>query len=371
MDASTQLRHDIIRRAKTIVVKVGTAVLTLPGGRLHRRRISHLAAQLQALRTAGKSVVLVSSGAVGAGVGELNLSERPEDLPGLQGAAAIGQPLLMRAWHDSFARLGTHVAQILVTRADFESRAGYLNIGNTIRALHSWNAIPVFNENDTVAVEELRFGDNDGLAALTTHMVGADLLILLSSVDGLLGPDGPLDVVDRVDSGVKGLVSTSMTALGRGGMGSKLEAVGRVTAAGEAVIIANGKKTDVLRRILSGEKEGTLFLPAGQRQSARLRWIGQAARPAGRIHVDAGAVEAVRKGKSLLPSGVVRIEGRFNKGDVVGLVGPEGSEFARGLASYPAVEAEKIRGLKTGQILGVLGSKPYDELIHRDYLVLV
>jgi glutamate 5-kinase len=320
---------------------------------------------------------VVSSGAVGAGVGELKLPGRPGDLPGLQAAAAVGQPLLMRAWHDSFEKFSRRVAQILVTRQDFENRTGYLNIGNTIRALHERDVIPIINENDTVAVEELGFTDNDGLAALMTHMVGADVLVILSGVDGLLAPvEGsaeprPLDVVPKITAEVMALVSDDKSSLGRGGMGNKLAAVASVTRAGEAVVIAGGKKADVLTRVFAGELEGTLFLPEGERTAARLRWIGQAARPAGKVVVDAGAAEAVKKGKSLLPSGVRGHEGRFARGDVIAIADAEGREFARGLANYSAEEVGRIKGLKTAQIAAVLGEKPYDEVVHRDYLVIL
>jgi glutamate 5-kinase len=395
------MRRETFRRCRSAVVKVGTGVLTRAGGGLDGRRIAALAGQIDGLRKSGKSIVVVSSGAVGAGVAELGLPGRPGDLPGLQAAAAVGQPLLMRAWHDAFEKLGTRTAQILVTRADFENRTGYLNIGNTIRALHERDVVPVINENDTVAVEELGFTDNDGLAALMTHMIGADVLVILSTVDGLLAPAAttdakapaepaadrantagressnavaelrPLDVVAKIDAAVLALVNSDTSALGRGGMAGKLAAVAGVTRAGEAVVIAGGGRPDVLTRIFAGEVEGTLFLPAGERTAARLRWIGQAARPKGRITVDAGAVEAVKKGKSLLPSGVRGCEGRFARGDVVAVAGPDGVDFARGLVNYSAEEVGRIKGLKTAQMAAVLGEKPYDEVVHRDYLVMV
>ena len=371
---SAALRRELLVRAKSVVVKVGTGVLTLPGGRLNRRRIGGLARQVHALAAAGKRVVLVSSGAVGAGIGRLNLPGRPTETPALQAVAAVGQPLLMRAWSDCFARLGRPVAQILVTRADFANRTSYLNMADCIRALAAHDAVAILNENDTIAVEELRFTDNDGLAALMTHMTAADVLVLLTSVDGFLapGPDGrlaALDVVERITPEIKGLVGAERTNLGRGGMATKLDAVARVTRSGNAVVIANGRKAGVLTRVFAGQTEGTLFAPAGPKQPARLRWIGQAARTTGRLIVDAGAAAAVASGKSLLPGGITAVEGAFLRGDVVAIVTAEGDEFARGLVNYSAAEVARIRGLRTGQIAGVLGQKPYDEVIHRDHLV--
>jgi glutamate 5-kinase len=369
------LRRKVFSRARTVVVKVGTGVLTLAGGRLNKARIRHLAEQVQRLRAVGKSVVIVSSGAVGAGIGRLNLPGRPADLAGLQGAAAVGQPLLMRAWSDAFGKFGVPVAQILVTRGDFENRTAYLNMESALRGLAAQNAVAILNENDTVAVEELRFTDNDGLAALICHLTAADVLVLLTSVDGLLAPVNgelvPFDVVERITPSVRAVVGAEKTSLGRGGMATKLDAVARVTAGGAAVVIANGKKSGTIDRVFAGETEGTLFPPTGKREPARLRWIGQAARPAGRLAVDAGAAAALAAGKSLLPGGVTGCEGRFERGDVVAVVSAEGNEIARGLANYSSDEVARIKGLKTARIAEVLGSKPFDEVIHADHLVLV
>ena len=373
------LRQEIATAATTLVVKVGTRVLTHPDGRLDHERITGLAEQIHRVVATGRKVVLVSSGAVGAGMGRLGLPRRPTDLAHLQAVAAVGQSVLVEAYERAFADHGYHAAQVLLTADDLNSRIRYLNARNTILTLLQLGAVPVINENDTVAVDELlhTFGDNDRLAAIVTNLIRAPLLVLLSDVDGLYDGD-PADpesrvipVVRRLEADVLALARDRSAGLGKGGMASKLEAARLVTVGGESVIIAGGRTPDVLPRIIAGETVGTLILAQGQTVAARKRWIGLTVEPRGRLRLDAGAREAIeRDGRSLLPIGVVDVEGDFAKGDVIALRGPDGAEFARGLTNYASDDVRRIKGLKTGRIAAALGHCPYDEVIHRDNMVI-
>ncbi len=368
---ASALRKEVIARCRRIVVKVGTNVLCDDGGRLDLSSVDRLASQIAALMKSGRKVSLVSSGAIGSGMGELSLASRPKTMPQLQAAAAVGQGRLMQAFHDVFARYGVKVAQVLLTRDDFEDRSRYLNIRNTLAALEEFGALPIINENDTVAVEEIRFGENDVLAALVTTMLGAELLVFLTTVDGVMKEGAILDVIADVDDQTMALVRGDRSTLGSGGMGSKLTAAAMVTRAGEVAVIANAATPAVLERLLAGEKLGTVFVPAKRRLSSRRRWIGQAARPAGKIVVDAGAARALLAGgKSLLPSGITAVAGQFERGDTVAVLDSAGKEIARGLTNYSAEEIDKIKGLKTSAIAEELGEKPYDEVIHRNNMTV-
>jgi glutamate 5-kinase len=373
------VRQEVVTQARTVVVKVGTNVLTAADGRLDPARLQGLADQIQRLRQTGRQVALVSSGAIGAGLGRLGLGKRPSDLRQLQACAAIGQSFLMRAYQECLDRHGTNTAQILLTAGDFDSRARYLNVRNTILTLFEWNVLPIINENDTVSVAEIKFGDNDHLAAMVTNLLQAPLLILLTVVDGLHPADPSrdptarkLDTVPLIDGAIMDLAGGGTSSLGTGGMRSKLRAARLATAAGESVIMANGTNPGVLDAIFAAEPVGTLFLPHGGSVPAWKRWLGYTARPKGRLVVDAGALGAVKdKGRSLLPIGVLQAHGHFNKGDVVALCDREGHEFARGLTNYAAGDAQRIVGLRTEQIGEVLGSVPYEEIVHRDNLVVI
>jgi len=373
------LRQEIATAATTIVVKIGTRVLTQENGQLNAGRIEQLAEQVQKVISTGRKVVLVSSGAVGAGMGRLGLKRRPQDVAHLQAVAAIGQSLLVEAYERSLRTHGHHAAQVLLTAEDLEHRTRYLNARNTLLTLLEIGAVPVINENDTVAVDELKitYGDNDRLAAIVTNLIRAPLLVLLSDVDGLYDGDPAgagsrlIPLVERLDRSVLSLVRDRAGGLGTGGMASKLEAARLVTAAGENVIIAGGRNPDVLPRIIAGETVGTLILARGQTVAARKRWIGLTVEPRGRLVLDAGAREAIeRDGRSLLPIGVVEVEGDFGKGDVIALRGPDGTEFARGLTNYASDDIRRIKGLRTGRIAAALGHCPYDEVIHRDNMVV-
>ncbi len=369
---STQWRNDVVRKARRIVVKVGTSALTDDHGRLDAAFLEDLARQMAAAIDQGVAVTLVASGAVGAGMAELDLDQRPRTLPMLQATAAVGQGELMRRFHDVFGRLGIKVAQILVTRGDFENRKRYLNIRNTITALGDLGAVAIINENDSVAVDELRFGDNDVIAAHVTNMLRADLLVLLSVVDGVMKGSEVLDIIEDAEAGAAVLPTGESSRLGSGGMGAKLEAAHMVTSAGEVAIIANARTADILPRLLAGDRLGTLCTPAANKMNSRRRWIGQASRAAGRVFVDDGAAEALRaNGKSLLPSGITAVSGVFVAGDTVAVVDRRGRTVARGLSNYSAEQIDQIKGLKTSQISKVLGDKPYDVVVHRDNMVVL
>ena len=372
------VRQEILTQAHTVVVKVGTNVLTADDGRLDSLRLQSLADQIQRIRESGRKVALVSSGAIGAGVGRLGLGKRPTDLRQLQACAAIGQSFLMRAYQECFDQHNIHTAQILLTASDFDNRARYLNARNTIVTLFEWGVLPIINENDTVSVAEIKFGDNDHLAAMLTNLLQAPLLILLTNVDGLFSGDPHSDpraekiaTVASIDTSVMEMAGKSRSALGTGGMRSKLRAARLATAAGESVIMANGAEANMLDRIFACEPVGTLFLPHGTSLPAWKRWLGFTAQPKGKFLVNDGARAAVREqGKSLLPVGVLEVLGIFSKGDVLSLCDGTGVEFARGLTNYSSEAASKIIGLRTEKISAVLGSIPYEEIVHRDNLVV-
>ena len=373
------IRQEVVALAHTVVVKVGTNVLADAGGRLDRDRVRSVVDQLLRMRAGGKKVALVSSGAIGAGVGRLGLPGRPSDLRQLQACAAVGQNAMMALYEECLAPHGVHAAQLLLTAGDFDSRARYLNVRNTLQALFEWGCLPVINENDTVSVSEIKFGDNDHLAAMVTNLLQAPLLIILTTVDGLYSADPKTDAtaqllttVPHIDAKIASMAGTSHSALGTGGMRSKLRAARLATAAGESVIMANGSVPGALDRIMTAEPVGTLFLPHGGTLPAYKRWLGYTARPKGKLLLDAGAQSAVQqRGRSLLPVGVVAVTGSFGKGDVVALCDAAGHEVARGLSNYSSTDAEKVRGLTTERIAEALGTVPYVELVHRDNLARV
>ena len=382
---STPIRKDVLTAARSVVVKIGTQLLTraerpsdgvrgLPGGiALDTRFIGKVAGQVSKLRARGVRVTLVSSGAIGAGCAALGMTQRPTDVAEAQAVAAVGQRCLMTAWHQAFARRKLGVGQVLLTRSDFDDRVRFLNIRNCVSRLHELDCVPVLNENDAVAVEELRFGDNDYLAGLTTNALRADVLIMLTVVEGLLDEHG--GVIDRVDDVVGSLsaVRGDKSGWGSGGMGSKLEAARVVTEAGEVAIVASGKTKDVILRLLDGESGiGTVFAPAARKLDARSRWIGLTARPAGTVTVDDGAAAALtRRGKSLLATGITAMTGRFERGDVLLIRDAAGREVGRGLSNYASDELRVIAGRKTEEFELLLGRPGYSAVVHRDHLVLL
>jgi glutamate 5-kinase len=372
------LRQEIATAAHTLVVKVGTRILTGPDGLLNQDRVCALAEELHQVIASGRKVALVSSGAVGAGMGRLGIKHRPTDLAQLQAVAAVGQSALVEAYDRNLRTHGRHAAQVLLIADDLDNRTRYLNIRNTILTLLDLGAVPIINENDTVSVEELQttFGDNDRLAAMVTNLIRAPLLVLLSDVEGLYDGD-PAEAISKViptvmqlDESIWALVRDSSTGLSKGGMASKLKAASMAVTAGENVIIASGKHPGTLAKILAGEPVGTLFVAQGESVSSWKRWLGLTAQPRGRLTVDDGARRAIeQQGRSLLAIGIVGISGTFRKGDVVALDDSRGEEFARGLSNYAAEEIQRIKGLKTDQIAAALGYCPHDEVIHRDHLV--
>ncbi|MBW8884492.1 MAG: glutamate 5-kinase, partial [Planctomycetia bacterium] len=333
-----------------------------------------------AMHASDRRTVLVSSGAVGAGVGLLGLKTRPTDLAKLQAVAAVGQTHLIQSYDRVFAKHGRRAAQVLLTIEDVDDRLRYLNVRNTLHSLLDFGAVPIVNENDTVSVEELKttFGDNDRLAAMVTNLLRAPLLIVLSDIDGLYDGDPSLpasrlvSTVERIDEHVLAYVRDRKTGQSKGGMASKLEAARMVTTAGENMIIASGHETNILTRIMAGENVGTLFVAQGKGISPFKRWLGFSAQVRGRIQLDDGARKAiVEKGRSLLAAGVVGTQGEFQKGDVVALCDAEGTVIARGLTNYSSADVERIKGIKSEKIAQVLGQRPYEEVIHRDNLAIV
>jgi glutamate 5-kinase len=346
---------------------------------LHQATLERICCELIRLRKEGYQVVLVSSGAILAGMGRLGLTERPRSIPLKQAAAAVGQSLLMRHYEEAFAPHGQKLGQLLLTQEDFRSRHRYLNARNTLFTLLHLGVLPIINENDTVAIEEIRFGDNDHLSALVATLLGADLLIILTDLDGLYTADPRRDPdaeliheVPRRAAGLHFWADESGTGLGTGGMAAKVKAARRAAASGIPTVIANGLVEGILGQVVRGEVVGTVFQASTSRMRSRKRWLAFATERRGRITVDAGAKEAlIRNGKSLLPSGVVSVDGVFEGGEVVSLCDIDGVEFARGVASYDAAQVDQIKGIRSNQIEHTLGVKPFDEIVHRDNLVIL
>jgi len=362
----------VLRRARRVVVKIGSNLLA-PGGELDRRFIGSLAKQTAELVRCGREVLLVSSGSIAAGLKPLGMKKRPGDLPLLQAAAATGQGMLMHAYQTAFGRQDMVAAQILITRDGLENRQRYLNARNTVLALLKKKAVPVINENDTVSVDEIRIGDNDTLSALVASFSGADLLVMLTDVPGLLDADGTVvPHVEKIDGSVHSLVGSGKTAEGVGGMSTKLEAARIGRKSGFQTVVAPGREHHVLARVLDGEEIGTWFLAGEERPAARKQWLAFSQKSEGRIVVDDGAVRAlVERHKSLLPSGIVRTEGRFRAGAGVTITTRRGREVARGVSNYSAADIERIKGRKTSELATIVGEARFDEVVHRDNLTVV
>jgi glutamate 5-kinase len=366
-------------RVRRLVVKVGSALITTPRIGIDQKRIDALAADIAGARRA-REVVLVTSGAIVAGMARLALAERPRTIPEKQAAAAVGQSALMWHYDAAFKRHDVAVGQVLLTAQDIGDRTRYLNARNTLRMLLDLSVLPIVNENDTVAVEEIKVGDNDNLSALVASLIDADLLVLLTDVDGLYTADPAvtaearkLDTVDAVTDDILRFVWDRAAGVSVGGMATKLEAAQKAAASGIPMVIASGREEGVLTRLLAGEAVGTYFAPKADRLTARKRWIAFAVAPQGRLTVDAGALRALRdEGRSLLPSGIVEVGGDFVAGEVVAVVAQtDGREIGRGLVNFDAAELRKIRGAKTRQIEERLGYRGVDEVIHRDNLVIL
>jgi len=371
-------RHQNLCNVKLVVVKLGSAVLT-EKGRLNDPFFIRFAEEIAVLRKRGYRFVVVTSGAVAAGLEALGFSVPPTKIPEKQACAAIGQLRLMRRYEKAFADHEIVVAQILLTADDIRNRRRYLNARNTLKTLLEAQVLPLVNENDTVVVREIKFGDNDNLAALLTSLAEVDLLLLLTDLDGVYNCDPKTDGnaclvsrIDEVDEEVTGFVGASKSAVGTGGMMSKLEAARKAAAYGIPTVIANGRRPGVMARILAGDDEGTLFLPRVNRLSCRQHWLAFAVEPRGRLILDRGAVRALlEQGTSLLPSGIKLVEGDFGVGDPVSCLDPEAKEIARGLVTYSAVDIRKIAGRHSREIFACLGYDAGSEVIHRDNLALL
>ncbi len=361
--------------AKKVVVKIGTKVLTGKESVLDRARMKSLVDQISDIVSKNIKVVVVSSGAIGAGMKLLGFKERPKVLSKLQACAAVGQSHLMQIYNDLFKSHSLLAAQVLLTQEDLNERARYLNAKATLTTLLDEGVVPIINENDTISTDEIKFGDNDRLSSLVANLIEADLLILLSDVDGLYNSKNELvRTVGKISDEIESMAHKSKDELGTGGMVSKLQAAKMVTNSGITCIIENGKKDNILVDIISeaDRKTGTLFLPSSDRMAARKCWLLFGAKPKGRIRVDNGAKEAlIKKHKSLLASGIVSIDGDFKNNDIISIVDTEDKEFARGITNYPSKDIAKIKGKKTTEISKAIGYKGEDEVVHKDNLVIL
>lgn len=369
-----------LKDVKRIVIKVGSSTITYGNGKRNFSRIDRLAREIADLANQGKEIILVSSGAVAVGVDRLGLAAKPKTIPGKQAAAAVGQGVLMHTYEKIFAEYGQIVAQVLLTRMDSVDRHRYTNSRNTFLALLEHKVIPIVNENDVVAIDELKIGDNDNLSALVAGIIDADLLIILSDIDGLYtanpqnDPNAKLvpEVTD-ITPEIEASAGDAGSKVGTGGMFTKIQAAKMATSSGINMVIASGEEKDAISRILDGEEIGTLFVSRENRLQFRKRWLAFGARIAGKIVVDDGCAKAVRKagGCSILPAGITDVEGEFEAGNTISVVNKNGHELARGLANYSSEELDMIKGAKTSEIENILGHKHFDEVIHRDDLVIL
>lgn len=372
-------RQTLFDKAKRVVVKVGSAVLTQDRG-LNREVVNNLAQEITFLHNSGREVILVSSGAVAAGKKKLDISDSAElSIREKQALAAIGQSQLMHDYDEAFAKYNKTIAQILLTHSDLANRKRYLNVRNTLHTLFQLGVIPVINENDTVSTEELKFSDNDNLGALVANLIEADMFICLTDVDALYESNPSDDpnasaiyTVHKVTSEILKMAGNSKSILGTGGMLSKINAAKMVSAGGGSSFIGPGRKKDILKHLFSGEMVGTFFLPQKEKMQSRKRWIAYVLKPKGELVIDEGASRAIcSKGKSLLPSGILQVTGEFEEGESVRCYNEKGQAVAVGLTNFSSESIEKIRGLHTNKIEKVLGYKDSDEVVHRDNLVLL
>jgi glutamate 5-kinase len=372
------LRKDLVAGVKRIVVKIGSRVLTSKGEGLDFEVISPLVEQISDLAHAGKEVFVVSSGAVAAGIKALKLKDLPRTIPQKQAVAAVGQSHLIWAYERAFTQHRQRVAQVLLTHEDLRQRARYLNARTTLFTLIRLGTVPIINENDTVSVEEIKFGDNDSLSAMVADLVQADLLLILTDLEGVYTADPGLDPtatllaeIPRVTPAIEAMGGLPNHAVGRGGMFTKIQAAKKLAASGIPTIVANGFRPGIIAALLAGEAVGTLFHPERRLWRGRKRWIVTTLRPRGTLFIDEGAKAAVvSRGKSLLPSGILSVDGEFEFGDLVRCCDRSGLEFGRGLVNYPGRDVRLIKGLHTSKIEATLGHKHCDEVIHRDNLVV-
>jgi glutamate 5-kinase len=373
-------RKNYISKSKRIVIKIGSSLLTDSKKRgIRTRFLNQMAAQVKKLSDSRLQCVIVTSGAIAAGMFELGLGKRPKEMAKLQALAAVGQSSLMHRYEVAFKRRGLKVAQILLTREDLSNRSRYSNAQNTFMELFNHGIIPIVNENDSVAVEEIKFGDNDTLGVLVAHLCESDLLVLLTDTDGFFSEDPRLNPraeliseVVKLDPQMEKSASLSMSVVGTGGMQTKIQAAKNMMQSGVPMVIANGNTPSILNRILNSEKIGTFFQPSVKKMPSRKRWLAWSVKPKGSIIVDEGAKAAlVLKDKSLLPTGIKMVSGIWEKGEVVKIIGLDGGEIARGISNYSSRELELIKGMKTSEVSKKLGPVAADEVVHRDNLVKV
>jgi glutamate 5-kinase len=372
-------RKKILEKVRRIVVKVGSSILASVGEGLRHDVFGHLTKEISELKRQGYEIVLVSSGAIAAGMEKLGYKTRPQSITQKQATAAVGQTRLMNIYEGYFSRYQQMVAQVLLTHDDLSHRRRFLNARNTLLTLLELGIIPIINENDTVVVDEIKFGDNDNLSAFITNLIEADLLIILTDIDGLCDRDPRvhpnakcIPLIEDIDVDMGAIIGETTSEMSVGGMASKIQAAKKASRFGIPTVVACGTKREVLHQILKGKEIGTLILPKVETLSSRKHWIVFNLKPKGDVVVDEGAKKAiVQKGKSLLPSGVLEVRGAFDRGDSVSCLGPRGKEFARGLVNYNAQELDKIKGLQSEQIEKALGYKYSDEVIHRDDLVVL
>ena len=368
----------VVASARRVVVKVGSSLVTNDGRGLDLEAISRWAAQVARLRELGKQVILVSSGAIAEGMQRLGWSQRPQQIHELQAAAAVGQMGLARAYETHFGRHGVQTAQVLLTHADLADRPRYLNARSTLFTLLALGVVPVINENDTVVTDEIKFGDNDTLGALVTNLVEADVFVILTDQTGLFSADPRRDPEAKLvavamagDAALESMAGGTGSAISKGGMLTKVLAAKRAARSGAHTVIASGREPDVLLRLAAGEMIGTQLTAATEVLTARKQWLADHLLLKGRVVVDAGAAKAVRSGgRSLLPIGVIEVDGEFQRGDVIACLDPDGREIARGLANYSSAQTRQIARRPTGEIESVLGFIEEPELIHRDNLVV-
>lgn len=377
---NNEASREALKKAKRIVIKVGTSTITYANGKRNFSQIDRLAREISDLQNQGKEMILVTSGAVAVGVDRMGLPGKPKTIPGKQAAAAVGQGVLMHTYEKFFADYGQIVAQVLITKTEAIDRHRYTNTRNTFMELMRQRVIPIVNENDVVALDELKIGDNDNMSALVAGIVDADLVIILSDVDGLYTanpqthPDAVIvpevaEITPEIEASAGGVGS----ARGTGGMATKIQAAKAATSSGIHLVIASGTEKNAITSVLQGEELGTLFVSRENRLQFRKRWLAFGAKIAGSIVVDDGCAKAIRKagGCSILPAGVFAVQGEFLPGSTVSVIDKDAHELARGLVHYSSAELEQIKGCKSGEIANILGHKNFDEVIHRDDLVIL